>query len=266
MTERPNEVTALVRFGRTQWPIVLVAVLVGALVGGARAYVSAPDPGFVARQRLRVAVGIQGIPNIPTVDSVIAAVSLPDVRESAAASLGIAPSQLGAVSAAVDGKNTSVVVVSAQRADRADAERAVGAVSSAARERVLGQIDPNIAYQRLTLAQQETRIAKLEPRLVELQKQAESPGLTPSDRASFASAITNLQEEIFTAQDRAELARLQLGQSERYVYLDGNVVVAPGSSGGYLLSSILRGALIGLLAGLAVGWLRFRSRGSVAAD
>lgn len=260
MTERPNEVTALVRFARTQWPIVLAAVLVGALVGGVWAYMSAPDPGFVAKQRLRVAVGIQGIPNIPTVDSVIAAASLPDVRESAAASLGIAPARLGAVSAAVDGKNTSVVVVSAQRPERDTATRVARAMSEAVRERVLTQIDPNIEYQRLTLAQQKARIAVLTPRLADLKKQLESGSLAPGDRASLESAFTNLQDSLFTAQDRADLASLQLQQSEHYVFPDGDVLVTPGSTGGYLLSSVLRGALIGLLAGLAVGWLRFRSR------
>jgi hypothetical protein len=260
VTERPNEVTALVRFGRSQWPIVLVAVLVGALVGGAWAYMSAPDPGFVAKQRLRVAVGITGVPNIPTVDSVIAAVALPDVRESAAASLGIAPAKLGAVSAAVDGKNTSVVVISAQRTQKAEADRVVRAVSAAVRERVLGQIDPNLDYQRLTLEQQKRRIALIGPRLAELNRQLKAGSLTVADRAGLESAVTNLQDAFFTAQDRADLAELQLTQAQRYVYLDGTAIVAPGSSGGYLFSSVLRGALIGLLAGLAIGWLRFRSR------
>jgi len=264
VTDRPNEVASVVRFARTQWPIVLVAVLVGALIGGAWAYLRAPDPGFVGKQRIRVAVGLVGIPNVPTVDSVIAAVSLPDVRESAAASLGVSVAQLGAVTAAIDGKNTSVVVVSSRRPDKEMADRVARAVSEAARARVLAQVDPNIEYQKVTLVEQKARIEILNERLKQVSDQLAAPSLSPAERASFEQALTNIQAQIFTARDKSDLAELQLRQAERYAYLDGDVSVAPGSTGGYVLSGVLRGALVGLLAGLAVAWVRFRSRGSVA--
>ena len=218
--------------------------------------VSAPEPGFVAKQRLRVAVGLVGIPNVPTVDSVIAAVSLPDVRESAAASLGITPAQLGSVSAAVDGKNTSVVVVSSRRPTEGRQHDSVAeAVSDAARARVLAQVDPNIEYQRLTLAEQQRRIESLQKRLDDVSKRSSNRPLSrpPSVRASNRRSRTS-RTQIFTAQDRADLA-------EAATRADGPVrlprrwmcAVAPGSSGGYLLSSVLRGMLVGLLAGLAIG-------------
>ena len=258
MTERQNEVAGLVRFARSQWPIVLTAVLIGGLVAGAWAYLQTPDPGFVGKQRVRVAVGVVGVPNVPTVDAVISAVGMPDVRESAAASLGISASALGPVTAAIDGKNTSVVVVTSHRPEKQASGDIAAAVAAAARARVLTQVDPNIDYQRTTLAEQTDRISELTARLEDIVKELQRPGLTPAERASFEQALTNVQAQIYTAQDKSDAAELQLRQTEHYAYLDGPVSVSPGSSGGFLLSSVLRGMLIGFLAGLAVAWFRFR--------
>ena len=264
MTERPNEVAGLARFAREQWPIVLTAVIIGGLIAGLWAYFSAPDPGFVGRQRVRVAVGVVNIPDVPNVDSIISAVSLPEVKRSAAESLGISPSALGPVTAAVDGKNTSVVVVASHRPDKEMAGKIANVVAEAARAKALSQIDPNIDYLRETIAEQTSRIAALNTRLESVQVETKAPGLTPAELASFEQAVTNIQAQIYSAQDKADLAALQLRQAERYAYLDGGPVVVQGNSGGYLLSSVLRGMLVGLLAGLAVAWLRFRRGARVA--
>lgn len=266
MTERSNEVATAARFAREQWPVVLTAVLAGALAAGAWAYLRAPDPGFVATQRVRVATGVVGVPSVPTVDSVISAVSSADVRASVAETLGISASALGAVTAAIDGKNTSVVVVSARRASSEEAQRVVRAVAVAARERVLQLVDPNLTYQRTTLEAQRRRIPELRSRLADLERQVADPKIGALERAVLQQSVTDVLTQAYTAEDRADTAELAVRQTERYAFIDGEARVARGARTGYLVSSVLRGLLLGLLAGVAIAWARhwLGSRGAPA--
>jgi predicted transcriptional regulator len=259
VTERPNEVAAIAKFARDQWPVVLIAALTGAVVAGAWAYWRAPDPGFVATQRVRVATGVVGVPNAPTVDGVISAVGSSIVRQSAAESLGISPAALGAVSASIDGKNTSVVVVSARRPSKEDAPRIARAVAEAARESVLSLVDPNLEYQRTTLEAQQRRIQELQARLTDLRAQVADARTAALEKVMLEQSLTDVGTLIYTAEDRADAARLALSQTERYVLVDGEPTVAQGASTGYLVSSVIRGLLLGLLAGLGIAWVRYRA-------
>jgi len=266
VTEKTNEVSAIARFAREQWPIVLVATLAGALVAGAWAYWRAPDPGYVATQRVRVATGVVGVPNAPTADSVISAVGGSATRESAAESLGIPPTALGAVTASIDGKNTSVVVVAARRPSKEQARQIARALADAAREQVLALVDPNLQYHRATLEAQTRRIPELRARLAALKAQLADPKTGALEKVLLQQSLTDVGSLIYSAEDRTDAARLALNQTERYVLLDGQPAVARGANTGYLISSVIRGALLGLMAGLAIAWIRFRmgSRGAVA--
>lgn len=260
MTDERNEMRALAGFARRQWGIVTVAVLVGAIAAGAWGVLHATEPGYSASLRISIATAVGGVQNAPTVDSVIAAASSPDVLASVADTLGTDPAGIGTVSTAIDGKNTSVVVVTVHASNAALAERSVTAVAKAARDRVLALVEPSIAYQRAQLAAQERHIPELRAQLAALSKLVSSGGLAPIDRVAIIGTNVSVEGQLMIAEDRLAQARLALAQIDRYALVEGVPTAVKGSKAGATVSDVLRGVLLGLMAGLAVAIVRERLR------
>lgn len=248
----------LAGFARRQWVVVVVAALVGAVLAGVWAVKSAPEPGFSAGTRVRLATGVVGVPSVPNADAVIAAVGLPDVRAAVAETLGVDAVKVPQAAAAVDGKNTAAVVVTVKDSDAARAEKASLAYAQAAADRVRMQVEPNYEYQRAQFAKQQERLPEMQKQLDRLTALMSGKGVSPVEYAALSSAASSLQMQILTVEDRLDTAALQLEQIARYAYVDGTPKAKAGSSTGALLAGVIRGLLLGLIAGLIVAIVRER--------
>lgn len=264
MTEERSEIARIAGLLSRRWPVVGAACLAGLLAAVAYGSLTGPRPDYVATQRLRVANGVVGVPSVPSVDAVVAAAVLGETRRSVAESLGVEPGALAATSASVDGKNTAVVNVTARHKDAETAKRTAVVLAQAARQRALTQVDPSAAYQNAVAARMRDRIAGLTARAVRMQTLLERPGLSAVERAAYESAATDIEAQLYSAQDKLDQAEYLLEQAGSYVVLDGEVIASKSAVSGGLVTSGLRGAFLGLMAGLVLAWLLERKAGARA--
>jgi len=131
MTGGRSEIGVLLDGIARYWPVVAAAMVAGAVAMGSYAALTLPEPGFEATASVRV-MNLTGKPAAPTADTLAAAAVNPSVREAALDALGSAADGAGVVSAAADVKDPAVVNIYAVHRDRDKAVEFVTAVRSEA--------------------------------------------------------------------------------------------------------------------------------------
>lgn len=253
-----DEIGRITAMFRRQWPIIVAATLVTALLAAGYAYMTRPKAEFVADTSARIVYGIGGIPGLPTVNGFVSVVASPEVRRSAAETLGLEPGKLPSASTAVDGKDTTIVHVRVKSPDRDLATKASAAYTEAARAEMMRRLEPDIRFQTETLESLQDRRPNLEKRLDSLDELIASGEVPVEQRASLQQAAFNVQNAVFELEDRIRDAELKIAQMRDYVEVESpRVSTSAGVSS--LVSPVVRGIVIGFIIGLAFAWWRERS-------
>lgn len=254
-----NEMRDLLAVVRRQWYIVAVAMAVAVVAAGVYVATKAkPETTYAATSHVNLINGTSEIVGLPTIDAMIASVSSDEVREFTAERLGVAPGKVPAASAEVNAKNTRVVDITVKSPDRAAAERAAEAYAQAVRKRVLVEMYPQMDYTERKIESLKARVDRLDARIAEVRKRLSSRNLTAAERIAYESMAFQLEEAKFEPEDEIQSSELALAQYAQYVYVDGEPKVKRSAPAGALASDLLRAAVLGLLAGLGLAWVRER--------
>jgi len=257
--EQSDTMRNLVAASRRRWYVIVASIVGAMLIAGVYSSMNAPEDTFTAAARLRLMNGLANVAGLPSQDSVIAAVSLPEVRESVAASLGARA--VPAASAAINSKDTRVINVIVKASSPQLAEKGALAYATAARDRVLEDMIPAVDYQRSTIVQMRERVASLEKRRNELLDVLKSKNLDAATRLGYEQMEVTMETASFGPVDALRAAELSLAQYQRYVYIDGQPVASKVAERSLFTANLIRGAIIGLLVGVALAWaLSLRDR------
>ena len=261
MSDRNNDTAMVMRVVKAEWPVVVAAVLACLVVAGGWAFATKPGTVYVATASVRTASNPTSLVNAPTPDAIVDMTQEASVISSAALSVGMPASRLGAESgAAVDGKVRTLVRITVTDKDKALAGRAAIALANAARDQVMAPFEPVVLLNDRKAAAVDERLATLQTRIAELEKLSKSPGLSPESRASIDASIVNAENALYSQQDSGWLAQQQADVASFYVTVLSVPSISSRGSASYLINALVRGGFIGLLLGVVLALVRERMR------
>jgi len=250
--EQSDTMRKLWAASRQRWYVIVASIIGAMLIAGVYSSMNAPKDTYTAAARLRLMNGLANVAGLPSQDSVIAAVSLPEVRQAVVATLGAGP--VPAASAAINSKDTRVINVIVKASSPQLAEKGAVAYAAAARDRVLEDMIPAIEYQRSTIVQMRERVESLDKRRSELLAVLKSKNLDPATRLGYEQMEVAMESASFAPVDSLRAAELSLAQYQRYVYIDGQPIASKVAERSLFTANLIRGAIIGLLVGVALAW------------
>jgi capsular polysaccharide biosynthesis protein len=261
-----NGIGALVDRITSKWPVVLAGVAAGILLAAIVAFAAAPEPGYTASTKIRY-IAPQGVTGAPTADTFVALALSRTVQESAAASAGVDPAQISETAlAAIDSRDKSIIVVRATGPDAETAVRIVNALAEAAKEKTMEPVRNHEVWWQDKIAAKTEQLEVIDSRIDRINAQLESDELTTSERRALEElAFINTIRRAETQQDLDDTTFLLGRSATTLTTLEEPETVANSSLPRYL-SSLLRGALIGLFAGLLVAALVTRRESASASD
>jgi hypothetical protein len=234
-----------------RWPVVLVCVLVGAAAFAFWGVSRAPETGYTATARVRVAD--TGVPNMPTMDSVTAYAGSSRMKAAVVASAGLEAKGV-TVNAAQDSKDKRSVVITAKAAESDTAIDWANAAAEQTRANSLEMIAAPIGLE-------EARIGRLEARTEQLRKEiAVTRALAlkatdPQVQSNYVVSAQTLEDSLNTALDDLDQARFALQGYKSWVAITPALAASKTSAQGVVLSDLLRGGLVGLFVGVLIAAL-----------
>lgn len=253
---------ALVSATLRQWPLIVGAMLVGALVGGAYALATRTEPAWEGTATLRF-IAPAAVAGAPTADTLVAMALSPSVQRSVAESLGVDPARVsGQVAAAVSPRDRTIVLIKVEAPSEGEAVVWTEALAAAAAAEALVPVQRHIDFYETKIADQELKIRTTEERVAALAAQLEelSTDVPGSERRA-------LEELYFSNQIRLQDTRAAVAY-DRFI-LDGQratvtsieqTTVEPSGGILYDSASVLRGALVGTFLGVFIAAVRARRR------
>lgn len=249
----------------SRWPVIVAALVVGALLGAGLGWSTQPEAGVTASLTVRY-VAPTGVPAAPTSDTFVAMALNPSVQATAAAEAGVdAADFAGAVDAAVNSRDRNLVIIEVTNTDEAVAIDMAEALAEAARVEVLR---PAEAYAKLYRSRVERGLeiaGAIEARAESLRAQLSSDGLTAAERYSLENTLFNEELRLTSTQEAVESNRFTLGTFTTTADQLGETTTSPATGVEYVLSGSLRGAAIGLFIGIVVaGMVARRAKNDAA--
>lgn len=247
MTGSRSEISVLLDGAARFWPVVVAAMLVGAVAMGAYAFATLPEPGFEGVASVRV-MNLTGNASAPTADTVAAAAVGASVREAALGALGAAADGAGAVTSAVEVKDRAVVNIYAVHQDRDAALDFAAAVRSAATSMAMEPLSSWEEADRARLDAYTAELARIDGELVKV----DAALAARPDDLTILSAANSLRSQRFSLSVTVSDLRLRLLTYSRSVSEFGEPSVKAISYAGDVAVAGAQGALAGLVVGLAV--------------
>lgn len=247
MTGSRSEISVLLDGVARFWPIVAVAMLVGAVAMGAYALATLPEPGFEGVASVRV-MNLTGNAAAPTADTLAAAAVHPSVRETALDALGAEADGAGAVTSAVEVKDRAVVNIYAVHRDRDAALDFAVAARSAATSMALEPLSSWEEADQARIDAYTAELARIDGELIRIDA---AIAAQPDDVALLGTA-NSLRSQRFSLSVTVSDLRLRLLTYSRSVSEFGEPSVKATSQTGDVAVAAAQGALAGLVVGLAV--------------
>ena len=249
-----------------RWQIIAVGIVAGVAIALLYSFVTAPEPGFSATARVRY-IAPQGVIGAPTADTFVAMALSEGVQESAAESLSVNPAVLvGSVEAAIDSRDRNMVVVRVNTPGEDESEEMVLAVVDASIAKALEPVNQYVDYWTEKIEAKRAQLALIEARLDHIESQLETSTLTNPERRTleelaFLSGIRRAD-----ASQEIRDNEFLLGRSATTLALLEDPAIEPRTAIPYHLSNILRGALLGLFAGIIVAAIASRRKEPTRTD
>ena len=265
MTEN-NGIGALIDRVTAKWPVILAGIAAGILLAAILAFATAPEPSYTASSKIRY-IAPQGVTGAPTADTFVALALSRSVQESAAASAGVDPAQISeSALAAIDSRDKSIIVIRATGPDEETAVRAVNALAEAAKDKTMEPVVSHMLWWQGKIAAKTQQLEVIDERIDRINAQLEGDELTTSERRALEElAFVNTIRRAETQQELDDTTFL-LGRSATTLTTLEEPETVANSSLPHYLSNLLRGALIGLFAGLLVAALVTRRESASASD
>lgn len=243
------------------WPVVVVAVIVGAVASAAYARSTVSAAEYVGIADIRIA-NTTASPLAPNADVVAAAVVAPSTRESVLADLGADAEGAGEISSAVDAKDKAVVRISAQHEDPEAAKRYAAAVRSVATSTSLTLMSLETDVLRGKIDAYGSELGRVNAALEEARERRQRV-----EETAIMSLVSQLESQRFSIMQAIRDTEWSLTRLEGTILEYGEPAVEKKSASRSLLVAGAQGGLIGLLAGLGVVLVadRLRGRGAPAA-
>lgn len=252
---------------RARWWLVLLAVVIGALIG----YLVSVGGGRVYQAKATIYLGqplsssggspVQTPQTNPTAINQI--VKSESVVEQVAAKVGLRPGVLrrGIASAAVSstqqrGSQSQLVTITVRGPAKQPVAEAANMLADIAVASVSKYVDAKIAQLEARLASQEQQLAGLNAAVERYRAATQDASLSPQERLLAAELLTTaVTQEGSVAQERSdtqlELSQAKLVERAQVVTRAAATKVAARSR----KSAVIVGALLGLLVGLLVAFL-----------
>jgi capsular polysaccharide biosynthesis protein len=262
MTEagEPMKIVAAVR---RQWVIVLVAGLIGLVAAGLLARSETVDSSKATQQVTVVALP-GGIPGLSKAEVFVTAATSPTVLRAAEEKLDLPRGTLtGTVSTKLVTADKGNVSITVTAPSRAEAVRRVKAVSEQAVEYALAPFERYLDVQSASIKFNEKRAKELKADIARLEVAAASA--PPAERSGYYLAIVEAKKQRADAMELALQARQDAEAIAASVYVEPEPRVSSSSLGGFQIATMIRGFLLGIVAGVIVALLREWLRGRRAA-
>lgn len=240
---------------RRQWPIIAAAVVVAAVAGALWARANVAGPVHTATVRLRVSSNISNVQNAPSADSVVATALKPEVKRNAAESSGIDPDDMQ-VSAQVETKNRNVITVSVEAPTEEAASDGAAAVAEATRRAALQPLEPFIANEEANAERYSVFQEQLTALLAAAEAGAGRAPVGTQENAAYLGNRVNLTTSRFNAQNQVAESKYLITIARNYVAVDGEPTLAAASDTGKTAAGLVQGAVLGLLVGLVLAFVR----------
>lgn len=234
-----------------RWPVVVVAVLVGAGAFALWGSVRAPEAGYSATAKVRVAES--DLPNTPTLDTVTVYANSARMKAAVVASTGLDPRGV-TVSAAQDPKDKRGVLVTARAPESKLAVRWATAAAEQTRADALDMLSANIGLEQARQTRLEARAADLR-RETARTKALAAKAQDPQVQATYLVAAQTLEESLATTLESLDAARFAEESYRSWVAVTPAVTAAKESAQGVVVSDALRGGLVGLFVGILIAAL-----------
>lgn len=260
-----NVFAALIDRTLERWPVIAAAILVGALLGAGLGWATQPEPGYTATTTIRY-IAPAGVSGAPTADTFVAMALNPSVQATAAAELSVdAEEYAGAVDAAINPRDRSLVVIKVTNADENLAIDMVEALAESARIEALLPAERYAELYRNRIERGQASIMEIEARISLLEQQLAAADLSTSDRLTLEASLYGEQIRLGSAAEAVESNQFTLDSYATTAEQLGQTTVEPATGTEYVISGSLRGAAIGLFIGVLVaGIVARRSRSDAA--
>jgi hypothetical protein len=246
------------KIGR-RWPVVVVAILVGAALGAAYSFAAAADAGYESLLEVRV-ITPPSIQNAPTPGRLSGAVLASSVIEPTAEENGIPAEELAdRVTSAINPRQVDSVLIRV----RAQTETEALTLTAAIRDRAItltGEVlDAHIETQRQRIVNNEARLGILEGSNERLAEILQDPGLSLAERTTIENQVVSNQIAILSLEDTIRSDEFVLTNWENTFQPAEEISVRELGSTGYHASNVVRGIAVGLFFGVLIA-LTWRSR------
>ncbi len=234
-----------------RWPVVLICALVGAGLFALWGVSRAPEVGYTAVAKIRVAD--TSIPNMPTLDTVTAFANSAKLKAAVEASAGLDPTGV-TVTGAQDPKDKRGVLVTAVAPKAEDAVKWADAAAEQTRANALEMLAAPIGLEVSRGTRFEARAAVLEREIAGM-RVAALKVKDPQVRANYIISAQNLEEQLAGVLDDLDVSRYTLQGYRSWIMVTPASNASKQSSQGVVLSDVLRGALVGLFIGVVIAAL-----------
>jgi uncharacterized protein involved in exopolysaccharide biosynthesis len=231
-----------------RWPVVLIAVLIGAVAFGVWGSTRAPELRYTASAKLRVAD--TGVPNMPTLDTVTSYANSARLKAAVVASTGLDPQGVS-VAAAQDPKDKRGIVISASAPKPDTAAKWADAAAEQTRVTALGMLAAPIGLERARARRLEARVAQLEAEIPAM-RAAAAKSKDAQAQSNYLVAAQTLEDSLAAAQEDLDVSHYALQGYLAWVAVTPAAAASKQSAQGVVLSDVLRGGLVGLFVGVLI--------------
>lgn len=234
-----------------RWPIVVVAVVVGALLMAGWGATRKADTSYSSSSKVRI--GTSNLPNMPTIDILINYAGSPAALAALESSAGVDTKGVKLAPAA-DPKVKTGIVITAKAPDEDRAFKAAQAAGELVRAYGLAQLAPAIKLEEARTARLEARADELMAEISRTRTLSERAA-DPAVSADYLVAAQNLENMYAATTEALDVSRFAREGYLSYVTAEPASAPKRVSGGGVLLSDVLRGGLIGLFIGALIAAL-----------